>query len=1040
MALTVEAAQRLLAREEAILARVQAEYDTAVAAFNAERSASNAQRGTAEYLALRQKYNLASLEAQIETAALAVREARQELTSAEAAAAAETRAQEATVERSNAATAGSTSAGQVVREDAAANALQPAPEVIKPDGRIAAAPETVGSSNAVVPTTKDAETKDTNTDAPVRTIEETQAVTSVSSQSFPISVGDNAPATVYSQGVGNGNDDAASNKNTTQQAIDTRFNQSVTPQANVLDKYYSYTYNAELWLMRPEEYRELIQTKRINATGGMLFRSGGIPTTNSVTVSIPGGESATVQDRNPYFSLDYYIDSIEMSNLVTGKGTGAPHQSTKLKMTVIEPNGITLIENLANAVANFCGIQNYAATIYLLKIKFYGYDENGVLQKVNNSDVNTPNDPYAVVTKYVPFIIDNITFSVGNQLTTYTITGVPTGQDVATGQARGTIPYNIEVSGSTVGQVLGDDSGLTTTSATPTEQEQARQFQATTNRSVLNTILTTGGPSQNAPPKADAAVNQTSGTIVGGLMGALNEFQRKLVKDKVFTIADEYSIEFTEEAIRGARVRKVLNSAYSNTPMTNNASARSILEETQAMNPNQRIVGITAGMPIVQAIDLVIRNSEYIEKQQLAQIDESTGEQKNNPRNAKAFAWFKISMVTEQKGYDFKRNDYAYKIKFIVSFYEVKGIDSPWFPTGNFSGVHKSYPYWFTGQNTAILEYTQAFNHAYRTTLSGSNKNPPLATSDLQKIRKYWYAPRSSQSSQQGENAVTEPAANAAEFLYSQGDLGNVKIRIIGDPSWIAQGEIFHGVDPRQFSYAPFLPDGTINFDAGEILFEIIWVRNGDYDLETGLMKPNLTQKGYNQTSRQSTVYKATQVTSFFTQGRFEQQLEGILYIFPIPNTTQQAKSDVQDAKDLSLAANQNRANSNLRNPAQNTVISATNPAAVATDTVSTPESNYSSSAVGTDRFAGQVKTDAITGSNNLGAANPISAPPLLPVSAAQSPTSQGQIDTPTPGLAGVQINVNTLAAENTPEPATLPGIQVNIVPTSDRQLIVKET
>lgn len=1041
MGLSVETLRKQLTRAEQALARIQAEYDAAAAAYNAERIAGNVQRGTAEYLALRKKYNIASLEAQVATATQDVTDARQELAAAEAEAQAQANAEQAAAQRSNAAVAGSDSAGQIAQEDAATTGKVPPVQVIKPDGRITAVPENPSGSNAITPVTRDAEVKDTGIDAPVKTIEETQAVTSTSSQGFPITVGDRSPQTVFSSGVGAENEDASARKNSTQQVVASTFDQTVSPQANVLDKYYNYTYNAEIWLMKPADYKELIQTKKWGGNGGLLMRSGGVPEAASggaVTATV-NGQTSTVQTRNPYFSLDYYIDSIELSNLVPGKGSGAPHQNTDLKFTITEPNGITLIENLVAATNDYCGIQNYTAAIYLMKISFYGYDETGVLQKVNNNDVNTPNDPYAVVTKYVPFLITNITFSVSSSLVTYTVTGTPTGQDVGFGQSRGSIPYNIELSGSTVGQVLGDDVGGTTTNATPSDQAQANQFQANTNTSILNTLQTTGGPSNNAPPKADAATNQTPGTIVGGLMGALNEFQRRLVKTKVFDIADEYSIEFALDEMRGASVRKALKSSYSNTPMTNNANPRALLDDTQAMNPNQRIVGITAGMPIVQAIDLVMRNSEYVEKQQLAQVNETTGEVRNSQQNIKTFAWFKISIVTEQKGYDIRRNDYAYKIKFVVSPYEIKGMDSPWFPTGNFTGVHKSYPYWFTGQNTAVLDYQQSYNHNYRTTLSGANKNPQQLTSDLQKIRKYWYAPRSNQTSQQGDNGVNEPAANASEFLYSVADLGTVKIRIVGDPSWIVQGEMFAGVDARQFVYKPFLPDGTINYDAGEVLFEIVWIRNGDYDIETGLMKPNLTAKSYNKTSKQSFVYKANKITSFFMQGKFEQTVEGNLYIFPIPNTTQQATNSKQDAGDLSQDSTNQRSGSGLRNASQ-VYRSAQNPAQDATDTLATPESNYSSSPIGTDRFAGQAKTDAITGSNNLGATTQISAPAVLPSAPAENPTSQGTIDTPTVGLAGIQYNVNTFGAANEPIPTTLPGIQVNIVPTTDRQLMVKET
>ncbi len=36
--------------------------------------------------------------------------------------------------------------------------------------------------------------------------------------------------------------------------------------------------------------------------------------------------------------------------------------------------------------------------------------------------------------------------------------------------------------------------------------------------------------------------------------------------------------------------------------------------------------------------------------------------------------------------------------------------------------------------------------------------------------------------------------------------------------------------------YVNFLPDGTINHESQEVLFELAWNQPGDYNLDTGLM------------------------------------------------------------------------------------------------------------------------------------------------------------------------------------------------------------
>jgi hypothetical protein len=87
------------------------------------------------------------------------------------------------------------------------------------------------------------------------------------------------------------------------------------------------------------------------------------------------------------------------------------------------------------------------------------------------------------------------------------------------------------------------------------------------------------------------------------------------------------------------------------------------------------------------------------------------------------------------------------------------------------------------------------------------------------------------------------------------------------------------------------LPDGSIAFDNQDVLFEIAWQRPEDYDLDSGLADPySQTQKKYNnRTALQSRVYLCKRVLSEFNKGRFEQTLEGALYLFPVPSKTNTA-------------------------------------------------------------------------------------------------------------------------------------------------------
>ena len=275
-------------------------------------------------------------------------------------------------------------------------------------------------------------------------------------------------------------------------------------------------------------------------------------------------------------------------------------------------------------------------------------------------------------------------------------------------------------------------------------------------------------------------------------------------------------------------------------------------------------------------------------------IKEDDNQSSTNPRSRKkGVNWFNITFRAEPIKYDNKRNDYAYRVTYIINVFPVQDFLSLYFPEPIFRGLHKSYPYWFTGINTSVLDYTATFNKLYNLTVTASTADfDALAnirkkyTSNMRDMVFFQYQASSTESRQNAQGKTNELAANAAEYLYNPSDNGNAKIRILGDPAWIAQGSFTAGISAETFSYSPFLPDGTINFDSNDVLFEILWQRPEDYDLGTGLADPyQRTSKLYgDRQPRQSVVYRAVTIESEFRQGRFEQTVNGTLYLFPLPD------------------------------------------------------------------------------------------------------------------------------------------------------------
>lgn len=761
------------------------------------------------------------------------------------------------------------SAGQQVAQSGDAGVVNPAPpatQPFEPEGRVTA------GSNAVTPVTSDTtQGANANTADTTKNLQETQAVTNPPGQGSQLPdpsrqqsrLGDDAKPGPGSPGVGSGNDDSVATKNTTRQEIELSFQEEILPQSNVLDDYASYTYQISWYLLSVDDYRKVINSGRNgNLAGGdvgidggqLLMQSGGISASQSAN-----GQDNINRARNPFFSLDYYIDSLQITNVLPGKGTGIASSSTELKMTVIEPNGISLIDNLKQAVKAYAGLKAFSSAIYCLVIRFRGYDENGNPVLVGKTDSGgAKTDPYSIVIKYIPFSITNIKFSVSNRLSTYEIQASCMPYLF---RLRQTVPHEVEITGRTVSEILGGQVATTSSSdgartnttsqasggqlpvglqsATGTGQYQS--FQNATNQNILNTIVK-ASPSVNSPGTL-ASAPQGTNSPVRSLMQVMNDGQRDLVKQGIYTYPDEFVIQFANKSIANATVRKPGDLAIEYTPMDSSNRARKLANDINQMLPAQRNFSIHAGQSIVQAIEMVVRNSSYITDQQLKRIDESTQQEVANGTPIQNFAWFKISLKSEPIGntIDPRRGDYPYRFTFMVSIYEVKSIESAWFPRTRFRGVHKTYPYWFTGQNTAVLDYQQNFDNLYYTVVSGNaDKLATQITSNYTEIPRFVYQPSSGQSSQGAEGRTNEPAANAADYLYSPSDIGLIKIKILGDPAWIAQGEIYRGNDPRTFNFSAFNTDGTINLEAQEILFEVVWQRPVDYDADgTGLMNPN---------------------------------------------------------------------------------------------------------------------------------------------------------------------------------------------------------
>ena len=789
------------------------------------------------------------------------------------------------------------SSGEIVRDDQQArvsNSNDVAPSLgieTLSNGRIRRPPETSTDSNAL--RSPPEYVNDFGTDAELRPYLQTQA-TPPSGPGVVTDAGEivitatRLPTTQGGVGAA-GDDRGGSPVVSALNSVD--FAQRIISQPNILDEYASYTYSASLYLVTKANYQRLLNTGSRDLSGAKLIvQSGGI----------------SQSTRSTGFDLDYYIDDIEMHSFIVCGGSRAAHNVSEVKMKVIEPNGISFIENIDSAVQAFVASttpdtvyyendgssssapafkkQSYTSQVYLLVIRFYGYDQEGNL--VRGGKKTTATDPNSFVEKFYPLVIEKVGFRIASRAAEYDLKFKAPQYQINGGQGRASLPFNFEFSGGTVNDILaGPISYGINQAATASAARTA--FAATDERRLDLTDAQKG-----SPPKASAIISNKK-TVRQGLMAALNEFQQEMVKNKKIEFADVFNVQFELPAMAAASV--VLPGVNKSTTAmsTPGTAADQKLPKKQSMDTKSQNRGATAGTQIVQFIDMVLRNSSYISDQQVIVIDNKTGEETPGPGvNLKNTAWYKIGFkaVPMLDKYDTIRNDYAYQITYTISPYKLSQLYSPYFKYPAFNGVHKTYKYWFTGENTSVLSYEETLNNLFFIVLSNQNQG---TTSNINELLKQQPFTASGQASQGGQGRATEPGANAADQLYSASDLKECNMSIVGDPAWLQQGEAFcilSSKDPN--FYQPFLADGTINFDSQQVLFEIAFNTPRDYNLETGLIQPSMSKNSdiYPGNSENtggkakiSRVYIAKECISNFRQGKFTQQLKGVLRVYKIP-------------------------------------------------------------------------------------------------------------------------------------------------------------
>jgi hypothetical protein len=556
---------------------------------------------------------------------------------------------------------------------------------------------------------------------------------------------------------------------------------------NQLNQFASYT---PLFTLSALSQADLENTKTLlnSKPHDIIIKSGGIADGNLSSHNEssqnarergrdPSNDFNKTLDQNPRMAAklgkssrtfkrdrDLYFTDVTMNSIPGLNEKRRLTSVTQIKMTIVEPAGISLFERMRAAAANNEYLDHLDAP-YLLTVEFTGFNEYGKL---------APAEQRKHMKRLIPIKMTDVQVEVNNAGSVYTATA---------------IPYNEFA--------YVDRFNWPRTSGTLYSRDQK-----------LNTVVKTLEQMLN---------NQNKEEMVSAGVSVPDQYEIYIDESfnpKGVTIGKDF---FNQNAMTsqlidpGLRAGLTEATAIDFMRISSSTAITKILEEM--MKADERFSDITfTEWKSKVATTLASVQQSGGEK---AVFDTSGGYDKSKSNPDMYFKYFRIrSTVIPMKGeFDHKRQTNAKKIKFVVEPYMIHAysLAIPGVSTGqNFKNfVYKTYNYIFTGDNTDVLD----LNINYRVAYFQSR----LKDVDGDSGRKN----KSAKTEQEKKKAITNPVEVADqsfllknnpslvksagtgktgggftfidqfldELTHPLADMVNIRMEILGDPAWLGQSQ-----------------------------------------------------------------------------------------------------------------------------------------------------------------------------------------------------------------------------------------------------------
>jgi hypothetical protein len=662
------------------------------------------------------------------------------------------------------------------------------------------------------------------------------------------------------------------------------------PLPNILHQYPSYTYSISLHLMSPEEYNNIVKDQKY--------------TPKRVLIASAGRYDANTFPRSEFFKEDFYFEDLEIETVIGLSAMSRNTNAIKIAFTVIEPYGLTLMERLIKS-AEQIGANSYLEMAYLLQIDFFAHNDAGeIVGKLSD------------ISKYIPIKIAKMNIKAGVKGSEYAIEAFPYNHS-AYNQTTITTPKHIEVTAGSIADFFASAPvEITAANTANNAQREVATSPFGTTQAIASTPLAL--QNQITSARSDTITASSYPT-------ALNKFYLELKQKNLIGAADQYTFTFDERILAFGKFTAI-NSQLTNHQSNKMADRKKTSpirisnltnRSSDDMDPKKKIFAIDAGTSIDKVINFVVRMSDYVQLQ-LA-VPEDSGE------NSAAYLdrlkriqneylnWFKIVPTVRLGEWDNRRKVWQRYINYHVQTYIVKNVKSDIAPQKTASNPVKKYEYLYSGKNDDILDWDLQFNTLYYTAMTVyKNARAVLSSKNTTEEIKD-SAPTSYNGVVQDPNAgtpsVVQPVISQAQatagsdaftaremavadldeslMTMSGADQLQVNLKIIGDPAYIKQDDIFYPPDAFDNVQEPdpgtdlrVTLNNSLRTDFGELYVQLLFKTPDDVNESTGMMfAPNDSK----QTSVFSGLFRVLTVTSRFSQGVFTQ----VLNLIRLPRQTE---------------------------------------------------------------------------------------------------------------------------------------------------------